>query len=394
MRAWLGVCAGVGLAASGAALYTHARLVAQPGSVSVCDVSTTMSGSQVYLSRFGSVAGVPVALGGLVWFGLVALLVAGARRGPPAFHENVPTHLFVLSTVGLAVILYLAYATFFVLGTICLFCLATCAAVVGIAALSAKARSQPLGGRPRRLAADLRTLTASPGTLALAASFLAVSVAAAVAFPRDSAVAAAASQALPPVTDAQRAQFEQWLAAQPHTNLPVDAGGAKVLVVKFTDYQCPACAKTYLDYKPVLAKYAATHPAEVKFVELDYPINPACNPSVQVTLHAAACEAAVAVRLARERGKGEEMETWIAVNNPTLTAESIKEAARTIGGVTNFDARYASVIEAVKTDGALGGLNQVRGTPTFFINGTMVYPPVPPQFFDLAIALALDKAGK
>jgi len=205
---------------------------------------------------------------------------------------------------------------------------------------------------------------------------------------------ATAAQALPPVSDAQRAQFVQWLAAQPHTNLPVDAGDAKVLVVKFTDYQCPACAKTYLDYKPVLAKYAATRPGEVKFVELDYPLNPACNPSVQVTLHPAACEAAVAVRLARERGKGDEMETWLAVNNPTLTAESIKEAARTIGGVTNFDARYASVIEAVKTDAALGGLNQVRGTPTFFINGTMVYPPVPPQFFDLAIALALDKAGQ
>jgi protein-disulfide isomerase len=219
-------------------------------------------------------------------------------------------------------------------------------------------------------------------------------VAAAIALPLEAAAPGAGRQALPPVTDAQRAQFVQWLAAQPHTNLPVDADGAKVLVVKFTDYQCPACAKTYLDYKPVLAKYAATRPGEVKFVELDYPINPACNPSVQVTLHRAACEAAVAMRLARERGKGEEMETWLAVNNPTLTVDSIKEAARTIGGVTNFDARYASVIEAVKTDAALGGLNQVHGTPTFFINGTMVYPPVPPQFFDLAIALALDKAGQ
>ena len=261
-------------------------------------------------------------------------------------------------------------------GAVRLFCLATSAGVVGVAALSARARSQPLG------------------TLALAAALVAASVAAAVAFPREAAAPGAGRQALPPVTDVQRAQFVQWLAAQPHTNLPVDAGDAKVLVVKFTDYQCPACAKTYLDYKPVLAKYAATRPGEVKFVDLDFPINPACNPGVQITLHPAACEAAVAVRLARERGKGEEMQTWLAVNNPTLTVASIKEAVRTIGGVTNFDARYASVIEAVKADAALGGLNQVRGTPTFFINGTMVYPPIPPQFFDLAIALALDKAGQ
>jgi len=228
--------------------------------------------------------------------------------------------------------------------------------------------------------------------LALAAC-LAASVAAAAAFPREAVVSAAEPQALPPVTDAQRAQFEQWFAAQPHVNLPVDAGGAKVLVAKFTDYQCPACAKTYLDYKPVFAKYATTRPGEVKLVELDYPINPTCNPSVQVMLHPAACEAAVAMRLARAQGKGEAMEDWLAENHATLTPESVKAAALTIGGVADFDARYPSVIEAVKTDGALGGLNNVRSTPTFFINGTMM-PPVAPQFFDLAIALAFEKAGK
>jgi len=225
--------------------------------------------------------------------------------------------------------------------------------------------------------------------LALAAAF----VSAATALPGRAAVSAAEPQAVPPVTDAERAQFEQWFAAQPHVNLPVDPDGAKVLVVKFTDFQCPACAKTYLDYKPILAKYAATRPGEVKFVELDYPINPACNPSVQSVLHPAACEAAVAVRLARERGNAEAMEDWLAFNHATLTPESVKEAARTIGGVTNFDARYASVIEAVKTDAALGGLNRVRSTPTFFVNGTQM-PPVAPKFFDLAIAMALEKAGK
>jgi len=87
------------------------------------------------------------------------------------------------------------------------------------------------------------------------------------------------------------------------------------------------------------------------------------------------------------------MADWLAFNHATLTPESVKEAARTIGGVTNFDARYASVIEAVKTDAALGGLNRVRATPTFFVNGTQM-PPVAPKFFDLAIAMALEKAGK
>jgi protein-disulfide isomerase len=296
------------------------------------------------------------------------------------------------------VILYLAYASFILLGSVCLLCVATYVAVVGLFLLSGAAASQPIRTLPRRLAADLRTLLTSPGALSLAAVFLAVTALAMLQFPREgvATVAEAAEQQTdtPPLTDGQRTEFERWYASQPRVNLPVDPQGAAVLVVKFTDHQCPACAQSYLAYKPIEAKYAATHPGEVRFVTLDYPINPACNPSVRTVLHVAACEAAVAVRLAREHGRGEAMEDWLARNHASLSPASVKEAVRTVGGVTDFDARYASVVESVKTDGALGGLNNVRSTPTFFINGTMIAGGLPPQFFDRAIALELARAQK
>ena len=41
------------------------------------------------------------------------------------------------------------------------------------------------------------------------------------------------------------------------SNVPLDADGAKVLVVKFNDYQCPPCRQSFYDYKPILAKYTA-----------------------------------------------------------------------------------------------------------------------------------------
>ena len=37
--------------------------------------------------------------------------------------------------------------------------------------------------------------------------------------------------------------------------LVIPRDGAKVLIVKFNDFQCPACGHSYLSYKPILAKY-------------------------------------------------------------------------------------------------------------------------------------------
>ena len=172
------------------------------------------------------------------------------------------------------------------------------------------------------------------------------------------------------------------------------AEGAKVLIVKFNDYQCPACGQSYEWYRPILAKYETTQPGKVRFVTLDFPLNHACNGSVARDLHLAACEAAVAVRLAREKGRGDAMEQWLYANQASLTPEIVRAAARDVGGVQDFDARYAGLLQAVKTDAALGGLNNVRSTPTFFINGTLIVGALPPQFFDAAIALELKRTGQ
>jgi len=53
-------------------------LLHDPSYRSFCDVSATVSCTDAYLSRYGSVAGVPTALFGVLWFLFVLLLAAGA----------------------------------------------------------------------------------------------------------------------------------------------------------------------------------------------------------------------------------------------------------------------------------------------------------------------------
>jgi protein-disulfide isomerase len=111
-------------------------------------------------------------------------------------------------------------------------------------------------------------------------------------------------------------------------------------------------------------------------------------------VHLASCDAAVAVRLAQQHGKGDALEEYFYTHQAMLTPMTVREYAKTIGGVTDFDAAYARTIESVKTDIGLGKLLGVKVTPTFFINGKKVDGGLAPQYMDQAIAYELKKAGK
>ena len=121
-RGWIIGCAAAGLLAAASSAYMHLQLVNDPGYTSFCDVSETVSCTQLYQSRYGSVAGVPVALGGVLWFVVVLLLSWADARGPSASRQNIAGYFLVWSTVGLSVAMYMAYASFFVLGTFCMLC--------------------------------------------------------------------------------------------------------------------------------------------------------------------------------------------------------------------------------------------------------------------------------
>ena len=374
----------------------HYRLLQDPLYHSFCDINTTWSCTQVYESQYGAFWGVPVAVGGVIWFVAASLLsFAGVRAvsrpaRDPELTRRIPGYLFALSILALAMVLYLGYASIFLLKTYCLFCLMTYLAVIGIFVVSGAAAEGSMTELPRRAARDLRQLVSSPLALGLALAFLAGSAALVALFPRqvDAHTAAASAAAPVAVSGEQQSNFEQWYQTLPRVPLAVPNDGAKVLIVKFNDYQCPPCRMTWEQYKPVIAKYQAQYPGKVKFVTKDYPLDPECNQYVPGGMHNSACEAAVAVRLARAKGRAEAMEEWLFANQSMVTPDLVKQAVKSVGGVTDFDAQYAKTLDLVKGDIALASSLKVTGTPTFFINGVRL-PIVKPEFFDLAIQYEL-----
>jgi uncharacterized membrane protein len=377
----------IGLVASSMSAYVHYRLLTDPSYTSFCDVNTSVNCTQAYLSRFGSLWGVPVALWGVLFFVVVLLLAIAGGRARSASREAIPGYIFSTSTIGLAIVLYLAWASFFQLHTVCLFCATTYIAVIAIFILSGGAMSMPVAALPHRVGADVRSLGSSPGALALVLLVLAGIGGAIASFPRESA-AVTTESAFPPLTDEQRADIAKWWAVQPRVELPIPNDGAKVLVVKFSDYMCPACRQTYEFYKPVLGKYLAS--GEVRYVVKHYPLEAECNPSAPNN-HYASCEAAAAVIMAKPKGTAEKLEQWIFSNQIGLTPEAVRSAAKDIGGIQDFDAQYQTVLQEVKADARLGETLKVSQTPTFYINGRKLIGTTitPPQYFDYLIELAL-----
>ena len=195
----------VGFASAATSTYVHYQLTQDPGYTSFCDINERVSCTQVYLSRFGSVGGIPVALLGAFWCGLVLLLAVAGGRGSREVGENVGGYLLVLSTLGLAMVLFLGYASFMVLGTLCVLCAVMYVAVIGIFLLSGSVASVPLLTIPRRAVVDLGRLIRTPVAVSVAGVWLAVTVGVAMAFSAEP-VGPASATGVPPCPRRRRAQ--------------------------------------------------------------------------------------------------------------------------------------------------------------------------------------------
>ena len=98
---------------------------------SYCDFGQDFNCDMVNRSRYSSVAGIPVALIGILgYLSLLALATLFRKQAKS------PTLLFAGALAGVAFALYLTYIEGFVLAVWCILCLSSLAIIVSIAILS------------------------------------------------------------------------------------------------------------------------------------------------------------------------------------------------------------------------------------------------------------------
>lgn len=156
---------------------------------------------------------------------------------------------------------------------------------------------------------------------------------------------------------------------------------AKVTIVEFGDYRCPACKAAYPATKQIIKDYAegtSSAYGKVNFVFRNFPFLPdsSLNPSpIASTLAANAAECA------SDLGKFWEMHDYLYANQPDETnikmynIDDLTKAAGTLGmDTTKFKACLSAKTDndRVQKDLADGTALNVNATPTFYINGAFM----------------------
>jgi len=155
---------------------------------------------------------------------------------------------------------------------------------------------------------------------------------------------------------------------------------APILIVAFSDYECPFCKKG----EEVIAEVMKTYGDKIRYVHRDYPL----------PFHKFARRAAEAARCAGDQGKF--WEAHDVLFTTTLSDESITTTVVALGvDKTKLEAcltegKYKSMIDE---DMAAGSEVGVSGTPAFFINGRMLSGAQPLDRFKAIIDAELAKAG-
>jgi protein-disulfide isomerase len=157
---------------------------------------------------------------------------------------------------------------------------------------------------------------------------------------------------------------------------------AKIVIIEFGDFQCPYCQSEFSIIREVMQQYQD----KIFFIWRHFPI---------IDAHSEALEAAEASVCAQIQGKFWPFHDKLFANQVDLSSTSLLAYAEQVGLNTKTFINCMAGHQqrtVVAADWQLGLDNGVRGTPTFFINGTPFSGALPKDFWDKAIAL-LSKGG-
>ena len=159
----------------------------------------------------------------------------------------------------------------------------------------------------------------------------------------------------------------KWRLIEPDT----PARGAKnpdIILVEFSDYECPFCAKAHLNVQKAYNKYKH----RMKMYHRHFPLDQACNRLLNRPYHPNACNAAKAAVCAAKMGKFWKMDHLLFMNKGQHTGAGLMKLVANAGldaGKFKQCMKSPETLKVVKRDIEVALALKARGTPTFVFYG-------------------------
>lgn len=344
----------------------HFRVHSDPSYQPACDVNQVFRCSDVALSPYSHLLGVPVSVWTLL--GYIGFLFFQLWGLTPDRKRHWPTALYwLLSAFTMAATLGLFFVAEYVIKAWCIGCMTLYAVDLLLFLLATWLLLHDRGALRRDLAGLPRNLP----VLGLALVVVATSAGLVAAYPK--------YWLRPPQSECSglptgvAGDGSCWIGARE----------PQLEITEFSDYLCPFCQRAHGQLRELVLKY----PERVRLIHRHFPLDMECNPALRSQMHAGACLMARMAYCAGMQGQFWKMNDLLF----GLPHGSDPEPEKLASDAGLDPARFGACINApaalahVQTDVQEGINRHITGTPTFIIDGQMYVGQIPPEVLERSL---------
>lgn len=371
-KKWLAIGLILALIGVAIALYSinhHIDLMKNGSTNAACNINETLSCDAVVKSEYSEVFGIPLGVWGLGYFLAMVSLTGLSLFNRKYYKDNMLAYSASV-LVGIAVSAILGGISYFKLGALC----PTCLGVYGVTIL----QGIVLVAFRSEIPEDKNLNSLGNGI-----STVLITVAIVVLISRN---VLPTHQPTQPGFEGENMTNTDLTLGSKVNEIKVHQSAysglgedyrkgndqAKVTIIEFADFQCPACQAM----GRTLSAVAHEFKEDVLVVFKNYPLDQACNSSITRKMHEHACNIAILARCAGQYGKFWEYHDIAYSNQEGITTDKAKTLAKNVG-LTDDQITTClndkSIVEKIKEDISIANQMGLNSTPTIYLNGRQMH---------------------
>ncbi len=376
------VLAFAGLCDSAYLAVNHFRNYTDLGYSSFCAISRAINCDTVAQSPYSILAGLPVAVWGMIGYIFLLLFIffAGTKK---AENKRIWPSLFLFSFVFSMFSLFYAFISIYSIHSFCIMCIISYGLNFFLLFYTwlVKKRFENKG-LIAGLKKDLGFIFKNKDKFFFIFSpFIICVIIIYIFFP------AYWNVKPPPVSD----MAEHGITIDGHPWTGAKKTGAKstgtqyplLIINEFTDYQCFQCKKMHFFLRRLLVKY----PGRIRLIHRNFPMDSKVNPLIKQNFHTGSGAMALFSIYAASKGKFWEINDALFNIDRRKKSVNIKKLAEKEGlDISNINVLYNKNIRKILLNDIREGLSLgITGTPSYVIDGRVYLGNIPPEILKKVI---------